>query len=243
MRHLVCAARLLVSVALMIAGSLAMLVIGLLTAFRLRRFYRETLNAMLCEVILRIWAIRVEVHGRPAAPVSPVIYMSNHSSTLDMFVLAILRLPNTRFYMSGWLRRLFPIGIIGYMTGVIWTARQWHTERRVEIFKRGEALLRRTGESAYLSPEGTRVATGDIGRFNKGAFHTVTNLGWPIHPFFILIPQSIDPGMGVCADRGTINVHFLPAIDTSTWRVEDLVENKEMVRERFVGWHRQLHAA
>ena len=100
-----------------------------------------------------------------------------------------------------------------------------------------------TGESAYLSPEGVRVATGEIGRFNRGVFHIVTNLKRPIAPFFISIPASMDPRKGLCASPGTVDVYFLPEIDTSSWRLEDLVENKDMVRNCFVGWHRQFHGA
>lgn len=243
MKHVICAGRLLVTFLLMVVGSVVMLLIALLTGFQLRRFYRERLNAILSRLILRAWRVRIAVHDQPAESSGPTIYISNHSSTLDIFVVTALGLPNTRFFMSGWLRRLPPVAIVGYLTGIIWTARQWYPERRVEIFRRSEQLLRRTGESVYLSPEGTRVATGEIGKFNKGTFHLATNLRWPILPFFISIPTSIDPGMGVCTNAGTIDVHFLPPIDTSAWRLEDLVENKEMVRSRFVGWHRQFHGS
>lgn len=243
MRHVICAAKLLITSLLLLAGSLAILAIALLTGFQLKRFYRERLNAGLSWLILRIWGVRVVVHDRPPEPKEPTIFISNHSSTLDMFVFPVIALPNTRFFMSGWLRRLLPIGIIGYASGVIWTARQWFPERRVAIFQRAEAMLRRTGDSVYLSPEGTRVATGGIGHFNKGTFHLATNLRWPILPFFISIPASMDPGTGVCTNGGTIHVHFLPAIDTSAWRLEDLLDNKEMVRNRYVDWHRQFHGS
>ena len=46
------------------------------------------------------------------------------------------------------------------MTGVIWTVPQTFPERRVEIFKRAERILRRTGEavpySSGLSAVGSR---------------------------------------------------------------------------------------
>ncbi len=57
-------------------------------------------------------------------------------------------------------------------------------------------MLRRTGESVYLSPEGKRITDGTIGHFNKGAFHLATNLQVPILPFYIDIPPEIDPQMG-----------------------------------------------
>ena len=40
------------------------------------------------------------------------VYVSNHSSTLDLFVLVALGLPNTRFFLSGFLQKIVPLGII-----------------------------------------------------------------------------------------------------------------------------------
>jgi 1-acyl-sn-glycerol-3-phosphate acyltransferase len=83
-----------------------------------------------------------------------------------------------------------------------------------------------------------RVTTGEIGHFNKGAFHLATELGAPIAPFFICIPREIDPGMGYGARPGTVDVCFKPLIDTSCWRVEEVLANTAYVRDLFVQWHR-----
>ena len=75
-------------------------------------------------------------------------------------------------------------------------------------------MLRRTRESVYLSPEGGRITTGEIGHFNKGAFHLATSLGAPIVPLYFEIPRDMDPGRGYNARPGTVTVHVLPTIDT-----------------------------
>ena len=222
-------------------GSIVMLLVAVLTAFQLRRLYAESVAGAIGRMVLRIWGIEVVVHDFDPAPGRQRVYISNHTSTLDLFVLISLRLPDTRFFMSGFLRKIVPLGLIGYMIGIIWTQPQEFPERRTRIFQRAEGLLRRTGESVYLSPEGERVTDGRVGHFNKGAFHLATRLKAQIVPFYIFIPSEIDPGMGVCARPGTIHVHFKPAIETAGWRLEDLLENKDAVRQQFVAWQHDYH--
>lgn len=229
------------SIALMSVASIVMLLVALLTGFQARRFYAERMASPLGRWILRLWGIRVVVHDAPTDAGEQRVYISNHTSTLDLFVLVGLGLPNTRFFLSGFLRKLLPLGLIGYLTGVIWTVPQDFPARRTQIFRRAEQVLRRTGESVYLSPEGQRVTTGEVGHFNKGAFHLATALGAPLVPFYILIPAEVDPGMGYCARPGRVDVFFKPPIATRDWRLEDLIANKERVRERFIAWHREHH--
>jgi len=236
-----CVCKASLSLLVVTLASIVMLLVGLLTAFRLRSFYAETLAGAVGSAVLRIWGIRVVVHDFIAAPGQQRVYISNHTSTIDVFVLISLRLPDTRFFMSGFLRKLLPLGIIGYLIGIIWTVPQEFTARRRQIFQRAEQLLRRTGESVYLSPEGRRVAEGGIGHFNKGAFHLATNLHAPIVPFYVFIPREIDPGMGFCARPGTVHIHFKPCIDTSNWDLDKLIANRDAVREQFVEWHREYH--
>lgn len=236
-----CRTKIALSLLLMTLGSIAMFFVALLTLFRARRFYTEYMAAPFGRWILRLWGVRVLVHDAPANFPAQCVFISNHTSTIDVFVLIAMALPNTRFFMSGYLRKLPPLGLIGYLIGIIWTVPQSFPERRVNIFKRAESLLRRTGESVYLSPEGERITTGEVGHFNKGSFHLAMSLGVPIVPFYIATPPEVDPGMGNCAGPGLINVYFKPEIATTGWRLDALVENKELIRDQFVEWHRVYH--
>jgi 1-acyl-sn-glycerol-3-phosphate acyltransferase len=235
--------RLTLTMVLMTIGALVMLVVAVLTGFQLRRFYSETIAMRLGRITLRLWGIRMVVHQQQPFPAGQTIYISNHTSTIDVFVLIALGLPNARFFLSGFLRKLLPLGLIGYLIGIIWTVDQIYPDKRRRIFQRAEQLLRRTGESVYLSPEGERITTGQIGHFNKGAFHLATALKVPIIPLFIRIPLEINPGMGLNARPGTVDVFIRPPIDTSHWRIEDLMGNKEKVRDMYVEWHRALRTA
>ena len=237
------AARAAVSFLLMCVGAAAMLACAVATLFSAPRFYRERIGATLGRAILAVWAIRFVVHGTPSPAHLQTVYVSNHTSTVDMFVLIALGLPNTRFFLSGYLRKLLPLGLIGYLIGIFWTVPQSFPERRTAIFRRAERVLRRTGESVYLSPEGQRVTSGEIGHFNRGAFHLATALGAPIVPMYLFIPRACNPGTGLDARPGTVHVHFREPIATRGWRVEDVDRNRDHMRDFYVAWHHELREA
>jgi 1-acyl-sn-glycerol-3-phosphate acyltransferase len=224
----------------MSAGAVVMLIVAIATGFQLRRCYSERIATPLGRVVLWIFGIRYVVLPGLATPAHPVIYISNHTSSIDMFVLIALGLPNTRFFLSGYLRKLIPLGVIGYLIGIFWTVPQQFPEARRRIFKRAARILERSAESVYLSPEGERITTGRIGHFNKGAFHLAIDLGVPIVPLFLHIPPAMDPGKGLAARAGVVTVHVGPAIDTGCWRLDQLERHRDEVRAFYERWHREL---
>jgi len=231
------------ALSVMCAGALVMLLIAIATGFRLRRFYSERVGTPLGRIVLGIFGVRFVVRQTQPFPPHQVVYISNHTSTIDMFVLIALGLPNARFFLSGFLRKLVPLGIIGYLIGIFWTVPQDRPLDRRRIFRRAAAVLKRTQESVYLSPEGERVTSGHIGHFNKGAFHLATELRAPIVPLYLRIPRAIDPGKGLAARPGTVEVHVGAPIDTSGWRIEEIERNRDAVRARYERWHGELNTA
>jgi 1-acyl-sn-glycerol-3-phosphate acyltransferase len=229
----------LVSLAVISAGALLLLPVAAVTLFRARRVYAAAAT-WLARLVLRIWGIRIVVHQDEPFPRQQTVYISNHTSTLDLFILVALGLPNTRFFLSGFLRKYVPLGIIAWLMGTFFTVPQDRPEERTRIFQRADRILRRTRESVYLSPEGGRITTGEIGHFNKGSFHLATSLKVPIVPMYFHIPHDIDPGMGFNARSGFIHVYVKPRIRTERWRLEELIEHKEHVRNLFVKWHHEI---
>jgi 1-acyl-sn-glycerol-3-phosphate acyltransferase len=236
------------------------------TAFRARRFYVEVLCRGFARALLRLLGVRLVVHNDRPWPVTQTVYISNHTSGLDVFVLLALALPNTRFFLSGFflsgfLRAIVPMGIIGQLAGTFWTVPQIYPRRRVRVFQRADRILRRTGESVYLSPEGMRVQTGEMGAFNKGAFHLAGSLGAPLLPLYLAVPlpEHLYPtGTDRPSDYTVrtnlksflmdfrpceVHVYVDSPIDTSAWRLEDLDRNRQMVRQRFLAMHKRWKAA
>ena len=238
--YLVFGLRVAASVLLMTFCALLMLVLAIGTLFMLRRRYSEWLLTPCGRWMLRIWGLRMVVHRHAPYPTVQTVFVMNHTSTIDMFAVVALGLPNTRFFLSGFLRKFPPLAVIGYLTGIFWTVDQAYPERRVRIFQRACRILTRTGESICLSPEGERITGGEIGPFNKGAFHLAAALHAPMQPLFIHIPSEINPGKGWHARPGTIHVHVGEPIDTSAWRGEDAAVIKEQVRDYYVRWKAEL---
>lgn len=229
----------ILSVGAISVGALALVPIAAITLFRMRRVY-AAVATRLARLVLRLWGIRMIVHQEAPFPRTQTVYISNHTSTLDLFMLVALGLPNTRFFLSGFLRKHVPLGIIAYLMGTFFTVPQHRPAERTRIFQRADRILRRTRESVYLSPEGGRITTGEIGRFNKGAFHLATSLKAPIVPMYFHIPSAVDPGMGFDARTGSVHVYVKPAISTDHWQLEELEQNKECVRDLFVEWHQEI---
>ncbi len=232
--------RLALAVLTMTVASLVMLAFGIVTLFQARRFYTEILARWTGCLFLGILGVRFVLHQTEPFPRAQTVYISNHTSSLDVFVVIALGLPRARYFMSGFLRKVIPLGIIGYHMRIFWTVLQDRQAERVLIFRRAARILKKTGDSVYLSPEGERITTGEVGHFNKGAFHLATDLRVPIVPLFISIPREIDPGKGFRSKPGTVHVYVKPAIDTSAWKLGDLDKNRLMVREKFVEWNREL---
>jgi 1-acyl-sn-glycerol-3-phosphate acyltransferase len=216
-----------------------LLPIGAVTLFRARRLYAAVAQR-LSLAILWLYGVRLQLHAPCQFPSTQTIYVSNHTSTLDLFILVALGLPNCRFFLSGFLRKFIPLGIISSMMGTFFTVPQDRPAERTRIFQRAERILRRTRESVYLSPEGGRIVTGEIGHFNKGAFHLATNLHAPIAPFYIAIPPQVDPGMGYDTRPGTVQIYVLPSIETTDWTLGDLAANTQRVRSIFLQAHEEF---
>ena len=138
------------------------------------------------------------------------VYVSNHSSTIDLFALVALGLPNTRFFLSGFLQKFVPLAILARLMGTFFTVPQDRPDERRRIFAARRRDPAATGESVYLSPEGGRITTGEIGPFNKGAFHLATSLGAPIVPLYFYIPPRSIPASASPSRPGMVDVYVKP---------------------------------
>lgn len=233
--------RFFVSMTAISATALVMLIVAIFSAFQARRFNAEVIAKAGAKLVLRIWSVRLEVHAKRPFPNTQTVYVANHISSLDPFIIIALGLPNTRYFLKGYVRKHIPVGIVAYLVGTFFTVPQDRPDKRRRIFQRAERVLRRTGDSVFLTPEGKITLTGRIGPFNKGAFHLATSLGAPIVPLYIQIPRASDPGDGFDVRApGTVKVFVLDPISTIGWTLDSLEDNRNKVRELFVEAHEKL---
>ena len=88
-----CRIKALAAFVVMTLGALAMLAVAVLTLFQAPRLYREQMAAPLGRWVLMIWGIRMVMHDFPSNPGEQRVYVSNHTSSIDMFILIALGLP------------------------------------------------------------------------------------------------------------------------------------------------------
>jgi 1-acyl-sn-glycerol-3-phosphate acyltransferase len=231
---------LILSAIVFTCGSVVMFVVAVVTLFQARRFYAEVMARGLARIALWLFGVRIVEHRHEPFPAHQTVYISNHTSALDMFVIIALGLPNCRYFLSGFLRKFLPLWLVGWLIGIFWTALQRYPERRTKIFQNADRVLRQTGDSVFLTPEGQFT-----GIFNKGAFHLATSLGAQILPMLIQIPNDVDPGPWMNGDGleirpGEVHVHYQPLIETKDWKVEDVDQHRNEVREFYANWNKSI---
>src|SRR5262249_40361933 len=149
----------------LVVGSVIALLVAVLTLFRARRFYAEVLARGMARLGFWLYGVRIVEHREQPLPKGQVVFIANHWSKLDPFIVIALGVPNCRYFMSGFLRVVVPFAFLAYLAGTFWTPRQRFPQRRTRLFQHAESVLRRTGESVFLTPEGQTCWV-----FNKGAF-------------------------------------------------------------------------
>lgn len=207
-----------------------------------RRVCAEWLGPWAAGVILRFFGISVDARFSLPLPERRVVYVSNHSSAVDILVLLRLSLPRARFFMKRGAWVVPPLAIIAMCVGTFFTVPQTYTNKRRRLFARACEKLQKTGDSVYLSPEGTRVTSGGVGPFNKGAFHLAAELQAPIVPLYIEVPRTENTGKSWVMKRTVVRVHQLPDIDTTSFRPETARKHADDVRQVFQTFEANLAA-
>jgi len=205
-----------------------------------RRACAERLGPWAAGVVLRLFGITVEAHFPLPLPERRVVYVSNHSSAVDILVLLQLGLPRSRYFMKRGAWVIPPVALIAMCVGTFFTVPQKFTDKRRKLFARACDKLKKTGDSVYLSPEGTRVTTGSVGPFNKGAFHLAAELRIPIVPLYIEVPRTDNTGKSWAMKRTVVHVHKLSDIDTSAFRPDTARVHADDVRKFFREFEEKL---
>ncbi|MFQ5630492.1 MAG: lysophospholipid acyltransferase family protein [bacterium] len=201
---------------------------------RLQNFIFEKIYARAARMVLRVNGVRLAVHTLQPVDRS-VVYIINHSSTLDMFIIASLALPRTR-YVAKYEFLYNPIFLVlGKASGQIFVKRQ-DREKAVSALHKSYARIRKKNYSLLVAPEGTRKHEGLIGPFKKGAFRIALDLQYPIVPIHIKGARELCPGRSLFVHSGTVNVQFHPPIETSSWSLDSLDKHIQSLRDQYVDW-------
>ncbi|MBV6506056.1 MAG: 1-acyl-sn-glycerol-3-phosphate acyltransferase [Syntrophorhabdaceae bacterium] len=219
----------------MTLGMILMTLCSIVTLGQAQNFMTQFFSKSIGRVVLFFAGVKVKF-DRLGAPVQrPAIYISNHSSTLDIFLIIVMGLPKVRYVAKHELLYNPLFGIMGALTGQIFIKRQ-DSEKAVATLNRAYAKIRRQGLSLYMAPEGTRQESGKIGPFKKGAFRMALALQYPIVPIHFAGARQLCPGKTLQVKPGTVIIRFYPAIDTSSWTLDNLDEQIAKIRQDYIRW-------
>jgi 1-acyl-sn-glycerol-3-phosphate acyltransferase len=146
---------------------------------------------------------------------APRVFLANHLSVVDIWVVAIV-LPDTCRFVAK--RSLFWIPVLGQ---AMWAARfipidRGDRSRAIRTLGRAAERIR-AGESVILFPEGTRSRSGKLAPFKKGAFHLAFEAGVPVVPIAISGTFRVVKPRSVVVTPGPVHVTLFPPVDPSTY--------------------------
>lgn len=165
-----------------------------------------------CRLIAATAGMRVRVFGLEhlPAPGSPVVYMANHQSYMDIPVLFGFLPVQFRIIAK---ESLFRIPFMGWhltRAGNIPINRTNRREAMRSIAKAAERI--REGTSVVIFPEGTRSRNGALQAFKAGSFKLAVSAGVPIVPLTIIGTCRVLEKDSLLIRPGAVELHVHPAI-------------------------------
>lgn len=203
----------LVAVALMFATSVVAIVARTLLLGGGRELCRAWLFRPANALVLWLGGVRLDLAAFRAAP-GPAIYLFNHSSSIDTFLVLALPIRDARYLLSTDVAAALPHTLAAWLMGTHLIAPRERAQRRRADFARVTRAWRASGSSAVVSPEGERVTTGSLGPFNPEVFQLAADLGLDLVPVFLGIPHERNPWRSFSVRPPlVVSVRALPAID------------------------------
>lgn len=211
------------------------LLLLLVSLGKLTNFIIEKIAPLLAYPVFTVLGIDFSIKQHVDPLPAPAVYISNHSSTLDLFTILALGLPRARF-IAKWELQYNPLFfILGRLTGQVFIKRQ-NSKEAVATLQKSYERVKRKNLSIFAAPEGSRKHEGIIGPFKKGPFRTAMDLGYPIVPIYFEGNQRLSQGGSLVTRKGESTAHIYPPISTQDWTLDNLDEKIEDVRSRYLQW-------
>ena len=157
--------------------------------------------------------LRVSIAGRENIPDGPAVFVANHVSFVDIWVLAGM-LPGTARFLAK--RELLHVPIFGWALRSAGHIPIDRKNRQAAVDACGEAgTLIREGTSAIIFGEGTRSRTGDLLPLKKGAFVLAIQAGVPVVPVYLEGTYRVLPKGTIFLRRHPIHMRIGLPISTT----------------------------
>jgi 1-acyl-sn-glycerol-3-phosphate acyltransferase len=188
-----------------------------------------------------MWAagIKVQVHGLENGDgTEPRIFASNHVSWFDVAALAKV-LPRYKFVAKA---ELFKVPIFGRAMRAAGMVEIQRDNRKAAFGAYEVAAERiRQGNSVVVFPEGTRGHAYPLRPFKKGPFVLAIAAGVPIVPIIVHGTIEIMRKGSFRVHPGTIDIHLLEPVSTTTVDYDHREALMQTVRTRMANAMRDLY--
>lgn len=211
---------------LFVAGAVVSHVIG---GRRRGVYWTRRMNRMYgCLVLLVLWPVaRIVLRGQGwyTSPTEGYIYVCNHRSASDPFLMARLPLGEIVPIVNRWPFRLPVLGSVARLADYI-SIREMSPE---QFFAKASRNL---AEGAYLAafPEGTRSGGRCLGSFHSAVFRLALRTGAPVVPIAISGNERMPPRGSMLLHPGRITMSMLPPLRADTYRNMTPFQFKNHVR-------------
>ncbi|MEM7513592.1 MAG: 1-acylglycerol-3-phosphate O-acyltransferase, partial [Bacteroidota bacterium] len=217
-------------------GSLAPAAISAVARGTLNLSFQEGVNSLMATVgdlVVAAAGIELVVKGEEHLWAKrPAVFIFNHQSSADMFIVSKLIRKNATGIAKKELKTMPIIGQLLMAGGVIFIDRK-NREKAIEAMKPAVEALK-NGTSIIIFPEGTRSKDYSLGAFKKGAFHLAMQAKVPIVPVVIRNAHDAMPRGTNFFRSAAIEVKVLPPISTSRWKKEHLDQKVHKIRNMFL---------
>ena len=182
-----------------------------------------------------LWVAGIKVQARGLEnfdPEKPYVFMCNHQSNFDIFVLFSALPAQFRWIAKA---ELFKIPLFGRaMRGAGYISIERKDRKKAIQSLRHAAGRIRSGVSVMIFPEGTRSPDGNIGEFKKGGFVLAYDAGVPITPVVLNGTWSIMSKDSLRITPGNVRLTVLPAVNVTDYSKTDKPKLIGDVREKIL---------
>ena len=184
--------------------------------------------------VLGIAGVRLVVEGGEAFEGRRTrIFLINHTSQLDLFIMASVMPPGGGPIGK---REFLRIPILGWAWWALdlLTIDRSNLERAKGSMSEASRRLRERRDTVIIAPEGTRSRDGKLGPFKMGAFHLAAEVDAPIIPVIIRGAGHCQPMGSVLIEPGVVSIEVLDEIPTDDYAGSDLHERRDELRALFL---------
>lgn len=227
--------RLSVGLVAMAVGTLlaAILMLLALPSRRARVYLGNLFGKTVCRLMVALSGCPLEIRGAEHLDAGrPAIYVSNHTSIMDIFLAAWLSPYGTVGVAKKEVVWYPFFGQLYLLSGHLRIDRSDTSGAKASLAALGD-IVGRHGMSIFLWPEGTRSRDGHLKPFKKGLVHLAVQTRLPVVPMIVSGAHKSWEKHSLRLARVPITVTVLPPIDTSTWDVDHVGEHLEQVHARF----------